>query len=109
MVKPGNANLVTPEGGISQSAADARYVQKAGDTMSGPLNMGGQSVTSVNVASATTGSFANLTFPYVSGSGPFPDPGVGKIVVYRSSSGPAGVYLVFHDPTDGIVAMEFDL
>ena len=43
---------ITP--GISQSTADARYVQQSGDTMSGTLSMGGNKITNLGTPSNTT-------------------------------------------------------
>lgn len=43
---------ITP--GISQSTADARYVQQSGDTMSGILSMGGNKITNLGTPSNTT-------------------------------------------------------
>lgn len=55
-----------PEGGITQDAADARYLKLSGGTMDGPIQMGGSRITGVGEPQADTDAARKGDLPAIS-------------------------------------------
>lgn len=62
----GQAWQDAPEGGITQDAADARYLKLSGGTMDGPIQMGGSRITGVGEPQADTDAARKGDLPAIS-------------------------------------------